>query len=83
MNDLARSPGQLGNIIRRARKRKGLTQTDLGARTRRRQETISLIENGNPATRIDTLLGVLASLDLEIRIAPRSKGSPADIEKFF
>lgn len=83
MPDLARTPRQLGNIVRRARKKSGLTQTDLGAKAGFRQETISLIEAGNPATRIDTLLGVLAGLELEIRIAPRSKGAPADIEDLF
>jgi HTH-type transcriptional regulator/antitoxin HipB len=83
MPDLARSPRQLGNIVRRARKKKGLTQTDLGTRAGCRQETISLIEGGNPATRIETLLGVLAGLDLEIRIGPRSKGASADIEDIF
>ena len=83
MSDLARTPRQLGNIVRSARKKKGLTQTELGTRSTCRQETISLIECGNPATRIDTLLGVLASLELEIRIAPRSKGAAADIEDIF
>lgn len=83
MADLARNPRQLGNLIRRARKNKGLTQTELGASAGCRQETISLIEGGNPATRIDTLLAVLASLDLEIRIAPRSKGASADLEDIF
>lgn len=83
MSDLARSPRQLGNFIRSARKKKGLTQTELGNRVGCRQETISLIEAGNPATRIDTLLGLLAGLELEIRIAPRSKGAPADMENIF
>jgi HTH-type transcriptional regulator/antitoxin HipB len=83
MSDLARNPRQLGNVVRRARKRNRLTQIELGTKTGCRQETISLIETGNPATRIDTLLGVLASLDLEIRIAPRTKGAPADIEDIF
>lgn len=83
MSDLARSPRQLGNIVRRARKKIGLTQTELGALVGCRQETISLIESGNAATRIDTLLAVLAGLDLEIKIAPRSKGAPTDIEDIF
>jgi len=38
-----------------------------------RQETISIIENGHPAARIETLLSVLGVLDLEFQIAPRSK----------
>lgn len=83
MSDLARNPRQLGNIVRRARKKNGLTQTQLGALVGCRQETVSLIESGNPATRIDTLLAVLAGLELEIRIAPRSKGALADIEEIF
>lgn len=83
MSDLARNPLQLGSIVRRARRKRDLTQTELGGSAGCRQETISLIERGNPATRIDTLLRVLASLELEMRIAPRSKGAPADIEDIF
>ena len=74
MNDLARDPKQIGNLIRRARKHQALSQQVLGAKAGLRQETISLIENGNAATRIDTLLAVLAALDLELQAGPRSKG---------
>ncbi|WP_395753717.1 helix-turn-helix domain-containing protein [Prosthecobacter sp.] len=73
MNDPARDPRQLGALIRRARKKQGLSQQQLGGKTGLRQETISLIETGNPASRLDTLLTVLAALDLEFLIAPRSK----------
>ena len=72
MSDLARSPKQLGTIIRRRRKRLGLNQSELGQRAGLRQETISLIESGNPAVRLDTLLAVLAALELELRIGARS-----------
>jgi HTH-type transcriptional regulator/antitoxin HipB len=82
MNDLARDPKQIGNLIRRARKRRALSQKALGDQTGLRQETISLIENGNPASRIKTLLAVLAALDLEFQIAPRSQGKWA-IEDHF
>ena len=75
MNNLARDPKQIGNIIRRARKKRTLSQKELGDQTGLRQETISLIENGNPAARIETLLAVLAALDLEFQIAVRSKGA--------
>lgn len=80
MNDLARTPKQIGTIIRRNRKRLGMSQSNLGDRVGLRQETISLIETGNPATRLDTMLSVLAALDLEFHIAPRSLGvDPADL----
>ena len=49
-------------------------QQALGEKAGLRQETISLIENGNSATRIKTLLAVFAVLDLEFHIGPRSKG---------
>ena len=83
MNDLARTPGQIGNVVRRIRKGQRLTQAQLGEKTGLRQETISLIETGNPATRLDTILAVLAALDLEFRIAKRSKGSAAEIAEIF
>ncbi|MDW2982849.1 helix-turn-helix domain-containing protein [Rhodanobacter sp. KK11] len=73
MHDLARTPKQTGTHIRRQRKRLGLSQRELGDRAGLRQETISLIENGNAATRLDTLLMVLAALDLELQIAPRNR----------
>jgi HTH-type transcriptional regulator/antitoxin HipB len=83
MTDLARTPKQIGNLIRRARKQGGLSQTALGDKAGLRQETISLIETGHPAARLETILAVLAALDLELRMAPRSSGSATDIEDMF
>lgn len=83
MSDLARTPKQIGTIIHRARRKMGWNQTQLGEKAGLRQETISLIETGNPATKLETILAVLAALDLEFRIAPRSKAQAADIEDIF
>lgn len=83
MNDPARDPKQIGAVIRRARKRCDITQKQLGSKAGLRQETVSLIENGNPATRIETLLAVLSALDLEFQIAPRSKGWGRSLESDF
>ena len=80
--DIARNPKQLGNLISRARKQNGWNQTVLGQKAGVGQDTISLIETGNPA-RLDTILSVLAALDLEIRIGPRTKGQASDIEDIF
>jgi len=74
MYELARDSKQIGNLIRRARKKRALSQKALGDKTGLRQETISLIENGNPSAKIETLLAVLAALDLEFQVASRSKG---------
>ncbi len=83
IKDLARDPRQIGNLVRRARKREGLSQAELGDKAGLRQETISLIETGHPAAKLQTILSVLAALDLELRIVPRSKAGAADIEEIF
>jgi len=80
MTDLARTPKQIGNLVRRIRKKRGLSQSQLGEKAGLRQETISLIETGNPPTKLETILAVLAALDLEFRIVTRSKGEASDIE---
>lgn len=83
MSALARTPRQIGNIVRRSRKALGLNQTQLGEKAGLRQETISLIETGNPAAKMKTILAVLAALDLEFRIGSRTKGNAKDIEGIF
>lgn len=83
MTDLARTPGQIGNVIRRARKKLRWSQTRLGEKAGLRQETISLIETGNAATRLETILAVLAALDLEFRVQARSKRRTKEIEEIF
>jgi HTH-type transcriptional regulator / antitoxin HipB len=83
MAQLARDPKQLGSILRRARKRLKWSQADLAEKTGLRQATISLIENGHSAAKLETLLSVLAALDLEFQIAPRTKGAEMDIAALF
>lgn len=70
---LARDPKQIGNIIRRARKKQGLTQSQLGDKAGLRQATVSQVENGLASARIETLLELFAALDLELCVAERSK----------
>ncbi|MHC8510210.1 MAG: helix-turn-helix domain-containing protein [Rhodospirillales bacterium] len=79
----ARLPAHIGAAVRRARKAHGWSQTVLGEHAGLRQETVSLLESGNPAAKIETVLMVLAVLDLEFQIAPRTKGSAADFEDMF
>jgi HTH-type transcriptional regulator/antitoxin HipB len=83
MTQLARTPKQLGVILRRQRRLANLTQTDLGRRVGLRQATISEIEGGHRTTRIGTICDLLAALDLELTINRRSKSSPDDIEEIF
>lgn len=80
MSMIARTPQQIGNAIRRARKQLGLSQAELGHRAGVRQSTVSIIETGNPAARIDTVLGLLAALDLEFQVAPRNDPAAPTLE---
>jgi len=83
MDQVARTPKQIGAIIQRQRRKLRQTQGVLGGRIKHRQATISRLESGEPATRLGTLLDVLTALNLELVIRPRTKSSPEDIENLF
>ena len=83
MNQIARSPSQVGNLIQKFRKLKGMSQTELAERSGMRQELISKIENGQNGAKISSICDLLAALDLEMTIGPRTKSSSADIEDIF
>lgn len=83
MNSIARTPKQIGDAIRRQRRKLGLNQSELGEKTQLRQATISAVENGEAGTQLRTLCDVLAALDLELVIRPRTKGSAEAIEDIF
>lgn len=80
---IARSPKQIGVAIRRARNLKAMSQAALGDQSGLWQETISKIESGSEATKIGTLCTLLAALDLEFVIRPRTKGSADEVEDLF
>jgi HTH-type transcriptional regulator / antitoxin HipB len=73
MPQTARLPVQLGAIIQSERLRRGMTQQELASLIGKQQKTISAIENGSAGTRLDTLLGVIAQLDLEMQIVSRTR----------
>ncbi|MCC6196485.1 MAG: helix-turn-helix domain-containing protein [Burkholderiales bacterium] len=83
MDQITRTASQVGAVVRRKRKQLGLSQQELGSRVRLRQATISKLEAGEPATRLQTLLDALGALDLEVVIRPRTKGSTAALEEVF
>ena len=83
MEQLARTPTQLGAALRRARKHLGLSQAALGQRINMRQATVSALESGGVDTKLTTLLDALAALNLELVVRPRTSSSSADIEALF
>lgn len=74
MNQMVRSPGQLGALVHQARTRRGMSQQDLADLIGTYQKTISRIENGNPGTKLETMFSLLAALDLDLELIPRRKG---------
>jgi len=83
MKQSARTVKQLGAVIRRERRNRGLTQTELGKKIGLRQATISKLEAGTPATQLRTLLDALTAMGLEIIIDERGKTTSNDIESLF
>lgn len=81
--DIARTEKQLGAILRRHRRTANLTQSEVGERKSLRQATISKLEDGAPATQLQTVMAVLAALDLELVIRPRTKGTGKGLEDIF
>lgn len=76
MNSMVRTAKQLGAYIQDARARKGISQQKLAEMIGKHQKTISSIEQGSGGTKLETLLLVLAALDLSIQIGARTKTSP-------
>ncbi len=82
MEIILRTPRQLSNTIRARRRKLGLSQEQLATKIGVRQGTLSDIENARSA-RLDTLLRILAVLDLELLVRERTKSSADDIEAIF
>ncbi len=83
MKQIARTTEQLGAVVRRERRKRGLTQAELGRKIGLRQATISKLEKGEPATQLRTLLDALTALGLQVIITEREKASKKDIEDLF
>lgn len=83
MNDIARTSKQLAAILRRCRRRKGITQLALGKLMHVRQATVSKLESGERGTQIGVLIDALTALDLELVVRPRTKAAMEEIEELF
>lgn len=64
----------LGDLIRRERKARSLTQTQLGELTNTSINFISQIETGKPTAQIGRVLHVLQVLGLELHLRRGSRG---------
>ena len=82
MEDIIRDVRQLGHAVRRQRESAGLTQGDLARKAGLRQPTVSDIEGGVAGPRFDTVAALLAALDLELVLRPRTR-TEGDLSAIF
>ena len=81
MADLIRSPRMAGDLVRKARRARGWSQTELGNRMNVRQATVSKLEAGEPATRMEVFFDALTALGLELVVSDR--GGATDFGEMF
>lgn len=74
MDQVIRSPKQLGALIHQARVQRNMSQKGLAELIGTYQKTISSVENGSSGTKIDTIFSLLAALHLDLELVPRRKG---------
>lgn len=68
---IIRNGKQLGDLIRTARRKKDWRQIDLARKASTTQKAISNLETGAFSSRLDTVLKVLAALDLDLTVTDR------------
>lgn len=73
MEATARTPQQLGQVLRARRTRLKLSQTDVGLKVGIKQDTVSTLEIHTPSSSIETLFKALSALGLEIVVREKSR----------
>ena len=72
------SPADIGARLRDMRRQQGLSQAELGKRVGLDQKKVSLLENGNPNCRVDSLFRLLSALGaglvVQAKMEPISSG---------
>ena len=71
MGKVIRSNQDLGAALRLARKNRNLRQVDVAQKASVRQALVSELENSATTAKLNTVIRVLAALDLDLSIVPR------------
>jgi HTH-type transcriptional regulator/antitoxin HipB len=72
MKYVAKTPTQLGQILKGFRQSDGLTQVDVARRMGAQQKTISAVETTTGSISVERLYKALAALGLDLVITKRS-----------
>ena len=82
MDYVARTPAQLGPILKSARTERGLTQQIAGEKVGLKQSTVSTVESDAARTSVETLYKLLSALGLELVIRDKTTHrAPAGVPK--
>ena len=76
MEQIARTPQQIGAAVRRVRRQQNLTQEKLGAKVTRRQATVSKLEAGEPRTQLLYAVGCSRCTEPRIGHTPPHERRP-------
>lgn len=68
-----RNINEVGLVLERLRKQKGLSQTELAKKIGVRQGTISDLEKKDKIPTLKTFFSILAALDFEVKISARER----------
>ena len=80
MEFVARTPGQLGQVLKNWRKQRGLTQRSVAAKVGLKQAQISVIESHDAKATVETLYKVLSALGLELMLRDKSSSDTTPTE---
>lgn len=75
-----RSEKDFGEAVRAARQQLGWRQVDLARKASVRQPLVSDVENGASSARLETVLKILAALDMDLSLVARKKEAFAPTE---
>jgi len=76
MRQFITTPVQIGEILRSARRAKGLSQAEAAVRLGLSQNRVSELETGAEAITVAQLLALTALYDLQIEVADREPRPP-------
>lgn len=80
---IARTPQDLSYVLRHARENLKLTKAEIAQRLGIHQEIVSTLEVRAERSSIETLLSILAELELELQIVPSNRVRPTDLLDVF
>jgi HTH-type transcriptional regulator/antitoxin HipB len=82
MQTLIVSSENMGAVLRDMRRQQGVTQAELGKRVGLDQKKVSLLENGNPNCRIDSLFRLLSALEVGLVVQPKIELTPVGTDRW-